>query len=53
MYLDVLVQLACGCFSGTLAQFRAKVKETHGDNKHAQVYLKTADLAELQIDLTD
>lgn len=29
-----------------------KSKKTHGDNKHAQVYLAAANLAELQIDTT-
>ena len=44
------VSVSCGCFSGTLAEFRKKVKETHGiDTKCAKVYQAAADLAELQI----
>ena len=43
------IQVACGCFLGTLAEFRIKVKETHGDNKHAKMYNLAADMAELQI----
>lgn len=37
----------CGCFSGTLEQFRAKVKETHKDTKYAKEYLAIADLMEI------
>lgn len=43
------IQVACGCFLGTLAEFREKVKETHGDSKHAKMYNLAADMAELQI----
>ena len=42
--------VSCGCFYGTIDEFRERVKKTHGDNKHAKVYLTAADLAELQID---
>ena len=41
-----------GCFFGTLAEFRAKVSDTHGGNVHAQAYLMAAQLAELRIDTT-
>lgn len=41
-----------GCFFGTLAEFREKVGETHGENEHAQAYLLAAELAELRIDTT-
>jgi hypothetical protein len=27
-----------GCFTGTLDEFEARVKWTHGDNEHAQEY---------------
>ena len=43
------IQVACGCFLGSIAEFRAKVEETHGDNKHAKMYNLAADMAELQI----
>ena len=46
------IYVSCGCFYGTIDAFREKVKQTHGDNKHAKVYLAAADLAELQIDTT-
>ena len=47
-----IIYVSCGCFYGTINEFREKVKRTHGDNKHAKVYLAAADLAELQIDTT-
>lgn len=44
------ISVKCGCFSGTIEEFREKVKKTHGaDTKHAKVYQAAADLAELQI----
>ena len=39
--------MRCGCFSGTLDEFRVKVKETHKDSKYAQEYLMIADLMEM------
>lgn len=41
------VKVVCGCFLGTLDEFRQKVKETHGDSKYAKEYLMIADLMEL------
>ena len=32
-------QVVCGCFKGTLSEFEAKVKETHGNNKHGIDYM--------------
>ena len=43
------ITVACGCFLGTIAEFREKIKETHGDNKYAKMYNLAADMAELQI----
>lgn len=45
---DGKVRVQCGCFYGHLADFRAKVKETHGDSKMAREYLMIADLMELR-----
>ena len=44
---DGIARVRCGCFYGTLDEFRAKVKETHGDGKMAREYLMIADLMEL------
>ena len=46
------IYVSCGCFYGTIAEFREKVCETHGNSKHGRVYQAAADLAELQIDTT-
>lgn len=44
------ISVKCGCFCGTIAEFRERVKKTHGaDTKHAKIYKAAADLAELQI----
>ena len=44
---DNLVRCQCGCFYGTIDEFRSKVRETHGDSKYAKEYLMIADLMEL------
>ena len=44
---DKKIYVSCGCFSGDLDAFRAKVKKTHGDNKHGKEYLMIADLMEM------
>lgn len=43
---DKTIRVVCGCFYGTLEEFRKKVKETHGDSKYAKEYLMIADLME-------
>ena len=47
---DKTIKVICGCFFGTIIEFRAKVKETHKGNKHEKVYLAMADMVELQLD---
>ncbi|MFR8974806.1 MAG: hypothetical protein ACLVG9_02315 [Eubacteriales bacterium] len=47
------ISVTCGCFNGSIEGFLARVNETHGDNKHGQVYRAAAELAKLQIDLED
>ena len=44
---DGTVGVRCGCFYGTLEEFRGKVKKTHKDSKYAQEYLMIAHLMEL------
>ena len=46
---DKGITVSCGCFLGTIAEFRAKVTDTHGNNKHAKIYNLAADMAELQL----
>ena len=44
---DGKARTQCGCFYGDLKEFRAKVKETHGESKLAKEYLMIADLMEM------
>lgn len=46
IYIDGSVEIICGCFSGDLCAFRAKVKETHGDGRFAAGYTALADFFE-------
>ena len=43
---DDLIRAQCGWFYGTIDEFRAKVKEAHGNSKYAKEYLMIADLME-------
>ena len=45
---DNTIKVVCGCFKGTLDEFRDKVKETHGNNQYAKEYLAITDVAELR-----
>lgn len=36
---DARICVRCGCFAGTLDEWAAKVKQTHGDSQIAQAYL--------------
>ena len=47
---DGKVRVRCGCFYGDLEEFRAIVKETHGESKKAKEYLMIADLMELHFE---
>ena len=46
---DNTIRVNCGCFNGTLDEFRSKVKETHGDSKYAKEYLAIADIIEAKM----
>ena len=46
------IYVSCGCFSGDIDEFTAKVKLTHGDNDHAKAYMLAIELAKLRIDLS-
>lgn len=43
---DGSVGVRCGCFYGTLQEFRNKIRETHGDSAIAEEYLDLAALME-------
>ena len=42
---DGRITVVCGCFSGTIDEFLAKVKQTHGNSKHAKVYQAAVEVA--------
>ena len=44
---DGSIGVRCGCFYGTIDEFRKKVKKTHSNNKFAKEYLMIADLMEM------
>lgn len=44
------ILVSCGCFSGDLAAFEAKVKETHGDSKYAREYLSLIETAKIHFE---
>lgn len=44
------IMVVCGCFLGPVERFLEKVKETHGDSKHAKAYKAAAMLALSQIE---
>ncbi len=45
---DNTINVHCGCFSGTLDEWKAKVKHTYGDRNVAKAYLTAADAVVLQ-----
>ena len=44
------IGVTCGCFSGTIDEFAAAVKKTHGDNKYGREYRTTIELAKIHIE---
>lgn len=48
---DKQIFVKCGCFSGTLAEFEAKVKETHGDSKFAKEYLAAIEVVTIHFEI--
>ena len=46
---DKQIGVTCGCFSGTIDEFEAAVKKTHGDNEHGKVYMLAIEMAKLRI----
>ncbi len=47
---DNTVSVRCGCFAGTLDEWKEKVRETHGHSKIAKAYLMAADAVMMQIE---
>lgn len=46
---DNSIYVRCGCFAGTIDEFRIRVEKTHGSSFYAEGYLKMAELAEWQL----
>ena len=44
------IKVSCGCFMGTVAEFAEKVKQTHGNSKHAKTYALAIELSKAQIE---
>lgn len=49
---DNEITVRCGCFLGKIDRFLEKVTATHGNSKHALVYLAAVEVAKSQIDLS-
>ena len=45
--------VSCDCFSGTLAEFEARVDSVHGDNDHGQQYRKEIKKVKTLFDMED
>lgn len=49
-HTDKGIFVRCGCFKGSLNEFSEKVKETHGESKHAKDYLTLIDFVKVKYD---
>ena len=47
---DGHIHVSCGCFRGNLAEFEAKVKETHGDSKYGKEYLACLEVVKIHFE---
>lgn len=47
---DGAIWIKCGCFTGTLDEFKAKVEETHGDNKYGREYKAAIELIKIHFE---
>ncbi|MGN0150413.1 MAG: hypothetical protein ACI4C7_09225, partial [Clostridia bacterium] len=45
------ISVKCGCFFGSLSEFRDKVKKRHGDNRFSKEYLALIDLIKIHFEL--
>ena len=43
------IYVSCGCFSGSIDDFAAEVKQNHAGTKHERTYLLAIELAKAQI----
>lgn len=47
------VSVVCGCFSGTLEEFEAKVVETHGNSIYAKEYLAAVEVVKIHFGIAE
>ena len=48
------IRIVCGCFTGTLYQFREQIIKTHReDSKHGKLYLGMANMIEFRLDVPE
>ena len=45
------IYVCCGCFEGSLKEFKEKVKETHGNTKYAKEYLACVEVARIHFEI--
>lgn len=45
---DGKIRVACGCFFGTIKEFKKRVKEEHSDNKFGKEYLELIELMKIR-----
>lgn len=45
------IEITCGCFRGSIEEFEAKVRKTHGDNQYAHEYLAIIYLIKIKFGL--
>ena len=50
---DEKIYVSCGCFSGSIDDFAAKVKAVHAGTKHERTYLLAIALAKAQLGTTE
>ena len=46
-------QIVCGCFKGTLKEFKDAIKKEHNDNKYSKEYFKWIEAVEVYKGLTN
>ena len=46
-----IIKVVCGCFHGTLNEFKAKVIETHKDTKYAKEYLTAIEMVKIHFEI--
>lgn len=48
-WIEGKTQVVCGCFIGTIEEFKKRVEVVHGDNVHGKAYKKYIAIVEMII----